>query len=280
MLESFGCLNSDNVLSDEMHLLFLGVCSFAHGSLLWLLSYVILSRDPETNLSQIWTDITCEYGRHGTPCQFSSLTLTMFINPRRAHLEYPKLRGRGAELKHLTPVLLQVFRKYKRPLDHDGWVEMLYEELTEMQERHFATSGVAGERIAFAWSCLAVAERASKLRSPTIAFTMRFLRLQAGLCLPVTSRIVAPTVTCQVVRMPVEIARVDAPYMSRSGRGGAVDSLGRRCWISRAARCSSQTTKCWSSRDAQMHFFNFTGDYRTSQTVKAGYFGRFRRRYI
>ena len=90
---------------DTLHTKHLGTDAYLYGSVLdYLVSYV-LEGSREDNLATIWSSIKTFYRANGTKTQFQNMKLTMFQNPGK----FPRLKGRGAEIRHLGPALLHVF---------------------------------------------------------------------------------------------------------------------------------------------------------------------------
>ena len=99
---------------DELHVLHLGTNMYMLGSCLWLLSFRILPRSPRDNVARVWELVTQYYTHNDTTCQFSNLELGMFCEVAKPRSHYPKLKGRGAEVKHLVPAILYAWRQCKR----------------------------------------------------------------------------------------------------------------------------------------------------------------------
>ena len=89
------------------------------GSALWILSYKALPATPSQNLERVWNLVSDFYRRFAVPCQFSNLTLNSFTDPHQPKKDYPKLKGRGGEVKHLVPALLY------------AWEECMHSEIPE-----------------------------------------------------------------------------------------------------------------------------------------------------
>ena len=95
---------------DWMHCKYLGHDQLCYGSVLSLLTKHILPGDPSENIRQIWNDICYFYKEQSVPCRFRYLNrVSMF---ERKSPQYPKLRGKAAEIKYLCGPLLSVWQKY------------------------------------------------------------------------------------------------------------------------------------------------------------------------
>ena len=101
------CINVD---PDELHIMHLGTSMYLLGSVLWLLCFDILTGTPVQNMGKVWHHIVEEYKRPpATVCQYSNLTLKSFCNPDKWDTGYPKLKGKGAEVKDLVVPLYKVW---------------------------------------------------------------------------------------------------------------------------------------------------------------------------
>lgn len=91
-----------NIEPDELHILYLGVVSYMLGSVMWLLCFKMLPGTPEQNMQQLWAFITEFYRGHSVPTQFTNLNLGSFVDANQPRFTYPKLKGRGAEIRNLV----------------------------------------------------------------------------------------------------------------------------------------------------------------------------------
>ena len=96
---------------DWLHCKYLGHDQLVYGSVLSLLvRHVLPGNNAQANLAQIWRDIQWHYSQYPVPVRFKYLNkLSMF---ERKHPAYPKLRGKGAEVKYLCGPLLYCWQKY------------------------------------------------------------------------------------------------------------------------------------------------------------------------
>ena len=98
---------------DWLHCKYLGTDMHVYGSILKLLCFFILPSSAINNLQTVWGDIKSFYKELGTPVRYKYITkLSMFIP---AKSPYPKLRGKGAEVKYLSEVMLKLWQKYLNP---------------------------------------------------------------------------------------------------------------------------------------------------------------------
>ena len=92
-----------NIEPDELHVLYLGVVMYMLGSLLWLLTYRVMTGTPASNMERLWGMICSKYSLLKTENQYGGLRLSNFIDPDHPHKAYPKLKGRGGEVKMPNP---------------------------------------------------------------------------------------------------------------------------------------------------------------------------------
>ena len=123
-----------NVEADELHILYLGVAMYFLGSILHILTFDIFATvDEDEAFHTIWTAILDEYRLQKTPVQFTSMSTSSFIPSTGRKSTYPKLKGRGAEIKGLALPLLAVWSKFKRDTVHDRKVQKALSLLCDMQ---------------------------------------------------------------------------------------------------------------------------------------------------
>ena len=93
---------------DILHTKHIGTDGYFLGSVLELLCFYMLANSPQENFDTIWQDIRAAYSRSTARSKFTNMTINMF------HKEggMPFLKGAGAILKCLVPILRSVFAKY------------------------------------------------------------------------------------------------------------------------------------------------------------------------
>ena len=115
-----------NIEPDELHIMHLGTSMYMAGSVLYMLVFQMLDGTPHTNLEQVWSEVVDYYTEHRVVTQFTHLELSMFHHDNN----YPKLSGKGAEVKDLIPALHHVWKQHYNPyLRHHMFVDdMLYNQ--------------------------------------------------------------------------------------------------------------------------------------------------------
>ena len=112
LFKRFAFLSAVNMEPDEMHILYLGICQYHLGSILWLLVYRLMPSTAENNMRALWSDILLEYA--GGDAQYSSLCLNSFTNKDRPRKDYPRLKGAAAEVKWILGPIAAMWSKHKR----------------------------------------------------------------------------------------------------------------------------------------------------------------------
>jgi hypothetical protein len=135
IFKAFHFLSTDNVEPDEMHVVHLGTSQYLLGTVLHILVFERLGKRPLAAMEQIWGEICDEYKRCETSAQYSSLGLSSFTDPKAPLQNYPRLKGRAAEVKGLVPVLAQVWKRHQRTENEtDRLVDQLLEQQMLFQE--------------------------------------------------------------------------------------------------------------------------------------------------
>ena len=70
---------------DELHVWHLGVAQYAIGSVLFVLTYQVLTDTPQRNMDHVWKHICEFYHQHATNTQYSHLGLRSFCHSLRPH---------------------------------------------------------------------------------------------------------------------------------------------------------------------------------------------------
>ena len=103
-------LSCHNLEVDELHAMHLGTTMYMVGAILYMLCFHVLDGAPEDIMHGIWSDINEFYRKHKVQTQFSNLKIGSFHDPGA----YPKLRGKGAEIKDLVAPLAHVWNAKTR----------------------------------------------------------------------------------------------------------------------------------------------------------------------
>ena len=127
-------MSAVNVDPDELHIMYLGTSLYFLGSVLWLLCYELLDGTPQENMHRVWSEITVAYKKLNVQCQFGNLNLKSFCNPDQPDKTFPKLKGKGAEVKDLVEPLYLVWDAHKSADAHDALVLSCLHSLRSLQE--------------------------------------------------------------------------------------------------------------------------------------------------
>ena len=119
------------VWHDRLHTVDLTICAHVNGHVLWHFAYTdLMNGSPEDNLSEIVTEIKSEYRDRRTTTQFGNIFLGMVIDPEKPNSDFPVLRGKAAEQRHLLPILCSIWRKrYRRNNQYEAHIMRILENL-------------------------------------------------------------------------------------------------------------------------------------------------------
>ena len=123
-------MHPKSLYMDCLHVVDLGVAMHVGGNVLHLLCYHVLPHSAAANMDQMWKRISALYKDLGTTSQFPHLTLSNFCDPAKPHADFPVLKGKGAMIRHLMPILALIWREHMRA-DHrnDKFVARLLDDL-------------------------------------------------------------------------------------------------------------------------------------------------------
>ena len=96
-----------------------GVSNHFIGNVLFELCFRPGPRRPHQTLGVIWQRIQELYSAYGSRSRLTSLQLSMFCNPSRPHREYPMLKTKAAETRHLIGIIYQVCLELDAQSEHD-----------------------------------------------------------------------------------------------------------------------------------------------------------------
>jgi hypothetical protein len=112
----------------------LGMSQGLLGSVFWLLCFghYVTEGNPFDACMIIFGDIDRLYKVNRTPSRLGNLALTMFLphldNPRRGT---PSLNTKGAETRHLVPIVDLLWQKYSKHTDYDNHVQSALSAMSE-----------------------------------------------------------------------------------------------------------------------------------------------------
>ena len=114
-------MSAINYDPDELHVMHLGTSMYFLGSILWLLVFEILGGDPKAAMKAVWQMIANQYARLQPQCQFTNLSIDSFTSMKKWDKVYPKLKGKGAEVKDLMEPMHQIWLAHKRHCFFQSW---------------------------------------------------------------------------------------------------------------------------------------------------------------
>ena len=122
-------------MRDSLHVMDLGMSQGLLGSVLWLLCFgaYVVEGDPFDACRIVFGDIDLLYKTNRTPSRLGNLELGMFLshldNPRRGT---PSLNTKGAETRHLVPIVDLLWQKYSKRTAYDNHVQAALSAMSEV----------------------------------------------------------------------------------------------------------------------------------------------------
>ena len=107
-----------SITFDLMHCKHLGIDQYFLGSVLWILVYLMLPNDKADNLARIMARAKLYWHAHFVKGHFQNMKLSMFCNKENPKSDFPRLKGRAAEVKSLIPALLSICTLNSDPTDN------------------------------------------------------------------------------------------------------------------------------------------------------------------
>lgn len=118
-------------IPDIMHCVYLGAYQYCFGSIIQYLSHHKLHGSPDQNCLQLWQDLRDVYKEMKTPSQLDDLKVTKYFRQN----QFPLLKGRAAEMRHLPRPLLAVFSKHMDPTsDTDKKIVLILQMCCQMED--------------------------------------------------------------------------------------------------------------------------------------------------
>ena len=98
-------LSNLNVEPDELHVIHLGTSMWFLGSVLWILVFQILPGSTSARADELWRRISRAYSALQPSTQYTNVSVKSFCDESKPSGHYPKLKGKGAEVKGLVEPL-------------------------------------------------------------------------------------------------------------------------------------------------------------------------------
>ncbi len=136
----FEYLSIWNVECDDLHIKYQGVWPLVLGSILYVIVYQLLDRSPVENMNWLCAQIIDEYHSCKVKVQLHKVELSSFTDPRAPGADFPCLKGRAAEIKHITLPIRNIWKGLRTTgcVFKDG-IDACLESMCEMQEITDAT---------------------------------------------------------------------------------------------------------------------------------------------
>ena len=117
---------------DILHTLHLGTYQYVFGSVLKLLTHHILQGRLDDNLERVWMAIKQRYKDYGVSIRFNDLRLSMYTS---SETNFPSLKGKAAEIRHLAKPLASTFESMMDPGDaQHKQVRALLQSAVQLEE--------------------------------------------------------------------------------------------------------------------------------------------------
>ena len=133
LFQVFEFLSQHNLEADELHILHLGVSQYYLGSILYLLTYDCLAGSAIKNVNIVWEMILKEYEIQPGTTEYTKLCISSFVNPQAHDKHFPRLKGRGCEVKSLLFPLQSIWEKLKKTGRFYAKVSESFEAMTRVQ---------------------------------------------------------------------------------------------------------------------------------------------------
>jgi hypothetical protein len=121
---------------DGLHVADIGVTQHVNGNVLWHLIYTdMVGGGPDQNMTTVLGMINEEYRTNDVKYQFGEITQSLFCDPSKPAASFPETGGKAAENRHLVPVLLTIWRRYRRAgRDYEETIERVLECLADFYQ--------------------------------------------------------------------------------------------------------------------------------------------------
>ena len=127
-------LSQHNCAADELHICYLGVYQVLLGSVLWLLCYRVMIGSPSDNIDVVWCMIKEFYSTHHVTSQYTSFSLGSFTQADKPRSDFPRLKGRGHEVKSVLLPLASIWQQCSDKSDAaQNMVQEMLDIMVEIQ---------------------------------------------------------------------------------------------------------------------------------------------------
>lgn len=131
-------LSVSMVFGDVLHCVDLGVSLHVCGNVLWHFCFTDLlpGRNPQEKLYRIWAEIDGEYSSQQTSTTLGGLHLHNFCDPASPGSDYPLLKVKAAEARHLVPILSVIWARHCREdIEYEQHISRVLGHLTTFYRR-------------------------------------------------------------------------------------------------------------------------------------------------
>jgi hypothetical protein len=128
-------LSNWNCEPDVLHIAYLGLFQVLIGTVFFIIVYRCLGGNSVESMNTLWTHIREYYTKNKVPCQYTWVSLSSWHDPTKPTKNYPRLKGKGLESKHLLLATLSAMKAFRRPRNQDDlMVVSLLEKLAEIEK--------------------------------------------------------------------------------------------------------------------------------------------------
>ena len=89
------------------------------GAVFWRLCYEIMPNRASKNCETVWDTVKDYYQANAVGVQYTNFSLSTFCDPSRPRADYPSLKGKGIEIKHITAAAVEALQEHHRPANAD-----------------------------------------------------------------------------------------------------------------------------------------------------------------
>ena len=107
-------MHPKSLYMDSLHVVDLSVAMHVCGNVLHLLCYDVLPGYANASMLRLRNPIHRLYQERQTQSQFPHLDLRSFCDPVKPHADFPVLKGKGAQIRHVVPILVMILRQHMR----------------------------------------------------------------------------------------------------------------------------------------------------------------------
>ena len=133
LFAEFAFLSILNIECDELHILYLGINQYFLGSVMKVIVFRSTDGSIDVRVASLWNKILEKYASMDIEHQFTHLSASSFLDPKKPRDTFPKLKGQGSEIKGLVDPLLEVWKDVTTTSGFDNRLLTALQALSDMQ---------------------------------------------------------------------------------------------------------------------------------------------------